>query len=166
MKLNVSFLLIIAILISFNIACNKEKDQQSSLSPYGTLTKHSGCVDKKNLSAAPSNISRVEYSYDKEKQLLLVKHINAGFNCCYDKLYSNIEFTEETITIEELEDSRSCKCNCLFNLNFELKNIEAQKYTLKFVEPYANESIIFEIDLTKQQSGFHEVVRTYYPWSK
>jgi hypothetical protein len=118
------------------------------------------------MTAIPDSISVVEYTFNPVRNLLTLKHINAGFNCCPDSIYCTITVRGNTILIEEFEKAALCHCNCLYDLEIEINGVEAKKYDLKFIEPYIGdqEEIVFEIDLGKAMNGSYEVNRKQYPW--
>ena len=147
-------------------SCEEEKEKQLVLA--GTLINNTNCKD--NFKSAPGNkitadsLSCIDYSYNKIK--LTIKHINAGFNCCPEKLYCNISLVSDTIIIQEFEKSALCDCNCLYDLDIEISGVETKKYILKLIEPYCGnqEKLIFEIDLTRETEGLYCVTRKQYPW--
>ncbi len=71
------------------------------------------------------------------------------------------------ITIEENETESLCNCLCLFDLDFEIHNIQPGVYTIKIVEPYLYEGediLEFAVDLSAATSGSFCVNRYLYPW--
>ena len=74
----------------------------------GRLVNHTGCKNHdttKNLPAAEdysSNTDCVTYQYGTDFVLIL-NHINAGFNCCPTTLAADFQFANDTITIIENE---------------------------------------------------------------
>jgi len=155
------FPLLIGLLI---FSCKKE-DQIVT----GKITADSGCKSSKSDSYAnstPDSLSCINYSYQKSGAKLLVKHINAGFNCCPGQLYCVVNMSGDTIIIKEYEKSSMCDCNCLYDLEIEITGISSKQYQVKFIEPYSGkqEKIIFEIDLSDINEGSFCVIRTQYPW--
>lgn len=154
------------------ISCDESdpKEQPVTTNPVGELLNSSDC--KFNLKSAsfkmnestPDSLSCIRYSYNNETKVLTIKHINAGFNCCPDSLYSEIGINNGVITIEEFEADALCNCNCVFDLEFEITEIEAQLYQIQFIEPYADDDINFEINLLEENTGSYCVTRTSYPW--
>src|SRR5574344_938666 len=118
------------------------------------------------IDETPDTISRVYYSYDNETKKLTLKHINAGFNCCPDSLYCEIELKGDTIVIEEFEATVLCWCECVYDLEIEVDSVEMKGYQVKFVEPYAGEQdkLVFGIDLAAAANGAYSVIRKTYPW--
>ena len=143
----------------------------------GKLTTHSECNNSYDIKSAvsiqkgvqtPDSMSCVEYSYNAEKEELTLIHRNSGFNCCPGKLSGKISLKNDTILIEEREANLAamCDCNCLYDLTFVLNDVSADKYVLKFIEPYAmgTTPLIFDIDLPRKGSDIFCVVRKKYPW--
>ena len=113
-----------------------------------------------------SNQDCIEYNYNIDKVLKL-KHYNAAFNCCPAKITADIKITENIITITEHEQSQGCKCNCLYDLSYELKNVPNGKYKIIINEPYKLESeqdLEVEINLIPLMTGDSCVKRNHYPW--
>lgn len=169
MKQKIVFVLIVLAAIFFIDACEKEKEEKSGLVFSGELTSHTGCKSFKTtgvLSDIPDTLTCVNYTFDALTNKLVIKHINAGFNCCPDILYCIITLNSDTIIIQENEKEALCNCNCLFDLDMEITGVETSKYQVRFIEPYAGdqEELQFEMDLTKHPDGSVCVVRKQYPW--
>ncbi len=139
--------------------------EQDKTNPSGKLVNHSDC--KEADSDQSSSMDCVEYQYDGESELLL-KHVNAGFNCC-PEITANIGFSNSTITIDEIEISGLCDCLCLFDLYYEIQNITPGKYTIQISEPYVgpdDEKLTFSVNLTSETTGSYCVERYRYPWGQ
>lgn len=158
--MNLKVLLTISIISLLVIAaCNKEKNR-------GEIVNYSDCKNLKSTDTISSNQSCIEYQYYDSSRLLHLKHINAGFNCCPTSLTCTVDVSGNTIRIEEIEKSSDCDCNCLYDLDIEIKDIDKTNYTLEFVEPYCGnqEQLIFTINLTDSLEGLYCVTRENYPW--
>ncbi len=169
MKPKIVFVIIILAVIIFNNGCEKEKEDQTDLVFSGKLTSHTDCKSFKStgiLFDTPDTLSCVDYTFDASANKLVMKHINAGFNCCPDVLYCIITLKGDTIIIQEDEKEAGCHCNCLFDLDMEITGVEAKKYQVQFIEPYSGdqEDLQFEMDLTKNTNGSVCEVRKQYPW--
>jgi hypothetical protein len=72
----------------------------------------------------------------------------------------------DTIFLTESEEKAECDCNCLYDLDINIPEVEKQKYYISIHEPYRGNQvkIIFEIDLTQNETGVFCVERTLYPW--
>lgn len=159
-------LTVVALLIS---SCEEERRRDEHLILSGKLIDHTNCKEFKSsaiLSDTPDTLSCVNYEFDPSSHKLLLKHINAGFNCCPESLYCRVSLNNDTIVIQEFEQTQGCHCNCLYDLEIEISGVESKRYNINFVEPYAlkGESINFEIDLTKSIAGSYCVTRKNYPW--
>jgi hypothetical protein len=65
----------------------------------GRLTSNSECKRFQTASLLADNsdsMSCIEYSYDARSHKLIMKHVNAGFNCCPDSLYCLISLQNDT----------------------------------------------------------------------
>ena len=171
MKRAVFFIFIAILFLSVN-GCDKEIESPEIT---GALVSHSACKSNAAVSAlrviekpADDTISRIRYDYDETKGILYLTHENAGFNCCPDSLWCNISSEDNSITIQECEKEAMCNCECLFDLNVEIKGIKKTVYEIIYDEPYVKGTkmhvIKFTIDLTKETTGRFSVVRNNYPW--
>ena len=146
--------------------CEKEAEKGSV---SGKTTGQSECKSFKtvnNGSVLADTLSCVDYSFHASEHLLVLKHINTGFNCCPGALNCTVSMSNDTITIREFEESAYCDCNCLFDMDIEITGLSAKKYYLKFIEPYCGEQkkLFFEIDLINKPDGSHCAFRDQYPW--
>ena len=140
-----------------------------SLELTGEIINHSDCKSYKSTEAnnnVSDTLSCIEYSYDVLLKELMIKHINAGFNCCPESLYCDVSVHNDTIIIEEFEQDGLCDCLCLFDLDIKLKGVDQGKYYMKIVEPYveSEELINFDLDLVNNYEGSWCVIRKNYPW--
>src|SRR5574344_1737927 len=169
--------LLVVSIIGLTIVCCEEKgnDGNQGNGGYqgtirGRVISNSSCKSFMRsgvpVDEVPDTISRVEYSYDNETKKLTLKHINAGFNCCTDSLYCEIELKGDTIVIEEVEATILCWCECVYDREIEVDSVEMKGYQVKFVEPYAGEQdkLVFGIDLAAAANGSYSVIRKTYPW--
>lgn len=138
--------------------------------PSGSLTGYEGCKEFSKDGATdsiPPDQDCMVYQYDGEGVLLL-EHINAGFNCCPDELLAEITIQDNIITIEEDEslESGGCDCLCLFDVDYRIDNLPPGEYTIKAYGMYllGAEILEFTVDLTSSPSGMHCVYRDHYPW--
>jgi hypothetical protein len=139
--------------------------------PVGSLIGYEGCKEPLKGSATdsiPSDQDCMEYQYDGQGVLLL-KHINAGFNCCPDELLADITIEENVITIAEDEslESGGCFCLCLFDVDYQIGNLPPGEYTIRVYGMYLEEGdqiLELTVDLVSSPSGTYCVQRDYYPW--
>ncbi len=136
--------------------------------PEGSLTGMIGCKTFEtipNYDVTPPDQDCIEYNYDGEGTLLLT-HVNAGFNCC-PEIETNVIIEDNTIIIEEIEILGECDCLCLFDLYYEIINLQPGEYTITVIEPYVppdEETLSFTVDLELSPSGSYCVYRDFYPW--
>lgn len=159
--------LIAAITLLIFAGCEKKDPVTSGLS--GEIVHISNCKNIKSGDLkfdTADTLSCAHYAYDTLNHALTINHYNSGFNCCPGGLYCKVSTQNDTIIIKEFENEQACDCNCLFDLDIELKNVDQYKYIVKFVEPYAEgqEELVFEMDLTSSNGGEYCVVRKGYPW--
>ncbi len=138
----------------------------------GVMLGYSGCKEFEKatlLDGTPPDQDCIEYQYDGQGTLLL-KHVNAGFNCCPDEILAEITLVGNTVTItenESLEPSGGCDCLCLFDVDYQIGNVPPGEYTIAvdqlYLQPGA-EILEFTVDLTSSPSGEYCVQRDHYPW--
>ncbi|HNW97699.1 MAG TPA: hypothetical protein PKK00_04720 [Bacteroidales bacterium] len=172
LKILLIFALVIG-LFSFNYANDKGKcKKKRKLTITGQVIKYTKCKSEYDSGytpvITPDSLSCIDYAYDESNKKLSIKHINAGFNCCPDSLYCNVSASKDTIIIQEFQKKNGCKCNCLYDLDIVLNGVQAEKYIIKFVEPFANdqEKLMFKLDLTKENQGLFTAIRKKYPWGR
>jgi hypothetical protein len=140
-----------------------------TIEPLGTLISRTGCGTEVNSPPAndiPTDMSCIDWQY-LTNNVLRMKHINAAFNCCPGDISADITIRSDTITIVERESQSMCDCQCLYDLEFEFRNIEPRPYLVKVLEPYAPpgaEKLEFLLDVTAFPSGIKCAYREYYPW--
>lgn len=136
--------------------------------PAGKLLDYGSCkrnvADSLNanvvdMEGGSSNLECIYYEYDGVKTLYFT-HINADFNCCPDKIGADIAIKENSITVFETGDGL-CDCICLYDLEYEIRNLEQGVYTFKIDNV---DDLEFKIDLNASYSGIHCVDREGYPW--
>jgi hypothetical protein len=154
-------------------ACDGESESTTPVAtgdPAGELTSATDCKSfmKSTLTGpASSSESAVLYEYDTDTRVLTLTHVNAGFNCCPGELTAAVTVADGSITIVEHEREASCRCNCLYDLVIEVRDLPPGSWSIAFVEPYRHADdtpIAFTADLRTEPAGEHRVPRRYYPW--
>ncbi len=139
--------------------------------PSGSLVETGVCksfVMGKTTDYTSPDSDCVAYEYDG-LNVLTLRHINAGFNCCPDPIYAEILIEPGLITIDEFEgmEAGGCDCLCLFDLDYEFNNLAPGEYTIRINGLYLDgddEPIEFTVDLASNPSGKYCVYRDHYPW--
>ena len=168
-------LAILCVMICLGLAtissCKKSTGAQQF--PAGVLLQSSGC--KQFLADTAGKLENVapgpyedclEYHYNGTDTLVL-RHINAGFNCCPGEITAEIDFNSSLITITEREQEQGCYCLCLFDLDYEVVNLVPGVYTLRIIEPYVeggDQVLELTLELWSATSGTHCLQRDDYPW--
>ncbi len=138
-----------------------------SSGPSGIMTDHSDCGGFGGAGGwtfVDDTLDCIEYAYDGESTLNIM-HRNAGLNCCPFWAY-DISIQDSVITIAE-SDSGQCFCLCLFDINYQITDLEPGVYTIKFIEPLiqpGDDILEVTIDLISEPSGLYCVYRGQYPW--
>ena len=134
--------------------------------PSGSVVGHTGCKDFDGRSAPPDQ-DCMEWIYDGVSVLQII-HVNEGLNCC-PVIVADIWVDGDTITIEEIDSLYlgGCYCLCLFDVDYEIVNLEPGEYRVKVIEPYVpldQEPLEFTVDLREVPVGSYCVYRDFYPW--
>lgn len=148
-------LIVISLVAGFWSSCERQDGNLGKLS----ISVASDMVCKvneplKSGDPAPEN-SCIKFSYNDDN-LLTLTHYNAGFNCCPEKFAVDVEVKGDSLIIREAELKQGCKCNCLFQLEIEVKNLPADTYHVRIVEPHVNQTmprLVFDLNLKKEPEG-------------
>ena len=160
-------IIIIAFLMLLS-ACTKDQPGDWR-DPVVSLEEVGACKDFgfKTESDYPNNTGCLLFEYDGDS-ILTLTHINAGFNCCPEEFFVEIDIRNDTIYVMESERDGLCDCNCLYDLHFTIQALPPGSYFISVDEPYVRQEddprLEDQIDLTKAGSGAVCVSRTHYPW--
>ena len=162
------FYLLLVVTVS-TLLLNSCTDEPEIKNISGEVVYYSDCKTFEGMyrgPVTPDTLSCIEYVYDEDNNLLKLNHINAGFNCCPGKITCTITIVGDTIVIKESEEASLCNCNCLFDVDMELKEVEKKSYFIKVIEPYCGdqEKLYFEVDFQNAQEGKYCANRKDYPW--
>ena len=144
----------------------------TELPPVGALTNYSECKSANPLLLqaldTPSNDREcLQFTWDGNGTLVL-RHINAGFNCCPDQLLGSVAIQDGAITLTESELHGLCFCLCLYDLDYEILHLKPGLYTLQVAPthyvPSGDPPLTFAVDLTAPTNGIYCVPRSAYPW--
>lgn len=169
MKSKIISLLTATMFVLLITGCDEDKESQKKPEINGQVTGQSGCKSLKSESGTTTvsdSLSCVDYTYDVANNKLSFKHFNAAFNCCPGIVSCIVSLQNDTIIIQETEQYIMCDCDCLYDLDIAVYNVENQTYIIRFIEPYTGtmEPLVFTIDLPEAASGTYCVSRTQYPW--
>lgn len=127
------------------------------------VCKYNGALKGESIE---SNQTCVLWEYT-EDGLFSMTHLNAGFNCCPEAILTSMTFSGDTIYVSERDSLQGCKCECLYDIDFVISNLQAKKYILSFEEinvQEPNQPLVFEIDLENENIGKYCENRDFYPW--
>jgi hypothetical protein len=128
---------------------------------------HCKNLELKSVNDQPSDRDCIQYRW-VEGDSLIIKHVNAAFNCCPDGFNTDLVISGDTLIITETENEALCDCNCLYDLNYVLTGIEKDTWWIRIDEQYARQpddkKIVFKVNLRKEPLGEFCVTRTGYPW--
>jgi len=171
MNRNTKRLAIVIMIALFIFGSCKEHVVAPKTQATGILTDYEGCKTFATTTGLEGSLHSnatecIEYEYDGNAVLIL-KHINAGFNCCPGKIDATISVTENMIVVEDREEEQGCFCQCLYDLRYEILELAPGEYTIAVRGPYiedTDERLIFNVQLFGAGSGTFCVNRTHYPW--
>ncbi|MCU0286630.1 MAG: hypothetical protein MUF15_09545 [Acidobacteria bacterium] len=165
------FYFLLAVLILMGISdCKNNSETLVPLS--GSLMKYEGCKqstanDERSNDIQSSNADDcLEYNYDGAGNLT-IKHVNCCFNCCPGTISADFTYNGNQITITEKESAQDCRCSCLYDLYYEIKNVPPGSHIVRIIEPNINETdavMAFTLELFSAKSGTFCVPRNHYPW--
>jgi len=170
----ISIVLCVMLCFSFMVGTGGcKKSEESQVEPTGVLLQYDGCKEFQGANntsqALVANTSDcLQYQYDGQSTLIL-KHVNAGFNCCPGDITADIEFNGNSITITENEQEQGCHCLCLFDLDYQVINLKPGRYTIRVTELYIDEhDLVLEctLDLFSATSDSYCLERNNYPWGQ
>lgn len=137
--------------------------------PHGSIVEVAGCKGFSIVppdSGVPADLDCIFYSFISGT--LTLTHVNAGFNCCPDTIYSNMDIADGIISIHEIEaGSTWCDCLCLYDIDYVLEDLAPGDYLIRFHEPYVGDEetpLEFSAVLEESLQGQYCVERTHYPW--
>lgn len=109
----------------------------------------------------------LNYHYDGKGHLIL-KHVNAGYNCCGQPLSADIVITDGAILIKESESAEQvCRCLCLYDLEYEFTNLPEGNYQVEFNGLYLKNDetgLKTSISAVGVTTGSFCLKRDHYPW--
>lgn len=154
------------LIISLSFSCKREEPQE--LLPV--LDSSCDLVCKSNAplkgEEPDRNQSCVFWEYDGEG-ILTMTHFNAGFNCCPEAILTSMKINGDTLEITERDSMQLCRCNCLYDVDFVIRDLKPGKYVVRIHEPFVIEPLLpltFTLDLEAQVAGKACDYREYYPW--
>jgi len=130
----------------------------------GDATSRIGC---KAYVSTVSPSSCIEYEYAADR-CLRIRHIDTPFNCCPESMGADVEVNGAYITItlwQEFGPLGGCTCLCLFDMEYEVRDLPMGTYILDINEAYTmGEKIRTTLVLDGPAGGTRCWERTGYPW--
>jgi hypothetical protein len=162
----IAFLVLVIVLIILTHTGGCKKDTTVPADPNPIVVTKTGCKSG-FLSADSSNQDCIEYRLTNN--ILHIKHINAAFNCCPNKVYAVAVISHDSILITEKEIlTQPCKCNCLYDIEYDIPDVTDSSYVIIVNEPYVmNETdrLIFNMSPVISSIGAFCKTRNMYPWN-
>lgn len=91
--------------------------------------------------------------WDYNDNTLLLRHLNAFFNCCLDYIQVQITVNENSILIRESEHAPNpCFCLCPYDVDMEIYNLSPDVYNMLILAPDCTE-FWATLDLIQEPEG-------------
>ena len=112
---------------------------------HSSCKKLTGTVPMDNVGKPiPTDGEYIEYEADNDGNLI-IKHVNAVFNCRPESLRASLTEADGEITLNETEVDGQADCFCPYDLNFKIGKLTNRKYTLTvFQNSKAHKKFSFE----------------------
>lgn len=158
---------LLTLLIFLTLTVVSCKDDIPDKSLNGTISCNMECKTDSDLEKAAYNYTSVMYNYDSETKVLTLKHINAGFNCCPDRILTHLIYSNNSLFIEEVETNPKCNCSCLFDVDIKVEGVDQNTDSIWFIEPYIGSQtwLRFGVNFSLKKQDTVTVKRTQYPWN-
>jgi hypothetical protein len=115
----------------------------------------------------------LQYWFDSSRTMH-IKHINAAYNCCMESLMISYEIKGPVVLVSEIDNADSsslCKCLCLHDVEYEIRDLPATVNKIEIVEPYAlidnisgEKPLCCSFVYPKPDTLTCCVERCHYPW--
>lgn len=159
-------LFVVLLMILAGITCRKQDSNPGPVSVSVVSDMKCKGADLLKTIGQGSDSTCILYNCEGDSVLVL-KHINAGFNCCPENFTVGNELKGDSLIITEDDVKHGCKCNCLFDLDIRIRNLPKGAYHIRIVESYAGKALsplIFDVDLAVKPSGQYCVTRPEGWW--
>ncbi|MFH0762001.1 MAG: hypothetical protein V2A67_10915 [Bacteroidota bacterium] len=159
-------LIILLVSASLLAACEIFGDRPVTISSSCDLVCKKGGGDPLKGSDPAPDQTCVVYSFDDDSTLTMM-HYNAGFNCCPEKILTDVRVEGDSLIITEKGKEVGCKCNCLFHVELKVYNLKPRTYHVRFEEDLFvpdSSRLVFDINLKNTPGGNACVTRSAYPW--
>lgn len=144
------FIAIISVILFYSVGC--KKSESSTPDPVGVYTGYSGCNSLQDATFDDRPVKEcIGYQYNGSGTLSL-GHYNALFNCCPGEVQAIIEIKGNTIFITESQLEAACRCNCHYDLDFQISGIQSGQYTIQ-ITCEDGRSLSYSITLTSGESS-------------
>ncbi len=140
-------LLITKILVLFFsvtvVGCADKEDKPNEQSVFAGVKdlSHTNCK-----TVTRSSVRKEYLELSEEDKYLVIKHINAVFNCCPKELLVTSKISNDTIFINETEKESLCDCICPYDLNYKIGALNYSKYHVILGQKPSN-TILIEFDV-------------------
>ncbi|MFH1050381.1 MAG: hypothetical protein V1779_05545 [bacterium] len=168
----------ISIIVFLLTSCN-EIEQGEPTCEYPFLTEKAGRIinhtDCKNIGGEIQEIVSasdecITFNYYMSYQIVRLSHINAGFNCCPEKINASYSFSKDTIKIFEKQAKAGCRCDCLYDINYELRNIYPGIYHIEIYGPLTDginqPQFSCVVNIPDDFDSTFCIYRGFYPWQE
>lgn len=175
-KLIVMAFFVVILTLLFLFACSTDNSKTPvCVNPFdnekaGRLINRTDCKNSAGVFLINVNSTHeaITFNYYSGYKILQLSHINAAFNCCPKKITASYKFINDTIKIFEKEAEAGCHCECLYDVNYELRNISEGIYHIEIYGPITDGSyhtpLAFDVDVLNHKDSVFALYRGFYPW--
>jgi hypothetical protein len=108
------------------------------------------------------------YKYHQVERILWISHLNSGMNCDPGEVSVRFNIKDDVINAIEKQQKAGAKCECLYDVDYEIRNIYPGQYLINISGPIIDgvnyPSFGCYIDLNKKLEDTICIERGFYPW--
>jgi hypothetical protein len=153
--------------VALLFSCKDDNNTDPTNEAVGKYLTRTECKNLILFDDYNTNQECIKYSY--KDNVLTIKHINTGMNCCPDPMNATVTVENGIITIDESKAANGCKCMCLFDVDYKIENLQAGTYKIvikEFLDLTGQEVLESTIELNKTPDGDFCAQRLSYPWDR
>lgn len=165
MKAILKIIALCGIIVISAYSCEKENGNKPKIEDRILQVKdltYDGCKELKRNS--DSIIEYIEY-YIVDSNYLALKHVNAVFNCCPEKIIVEAKLENGKIIYNSFHKVNGCRCYCLFDTYCMIGPLSFMKYSFIINTYGIDEPIEFTLDFSKTTKGKYIIEREGYNYT-
>lgn len=84
-----------------------------------------------------------------DSNYIAIEHLNAIFNCFYEKITIDFSVTDNIINIKENQANAGARCSCNYDIKYNIGPVEYSHYTINIEDESQCNVISFEFDFSE-----------------